>query len=73
MGSVARPLWRISRVRNRLLLLGGQLLDTGLRGSASDPVVAVAGTAGGDERSAHVRCFGRDGLCCYTTVGSGQV
>jgi hypothetical protein len=37
------------------------------------PVVAVAGTAGGDERSAYVRCFGRNGLGCYTAVGSSQV
>ena len=73
LGSVARALWRISRVRNRLLPLSGQLLDTGLRGSASNPLVAVAGTAGGDERCALVRCFGRDGLCCYTAVGSSLV
>jgi hypothetical protein len=42
-----------------------------LGGCTSDPVVAAAGTAGGDQRSAHVRCFGRNGLCCHTTVGSG--
>jgi hypothetical protein len=71
MGNVTRPLWRISRVRDRLLLLGGQLHDTRLRGCASDPVLAVVGTVGGDEWSADVRCFGGDGLCCYTTVGSG--
>jgi hypothetical protein len=45
----------------------------GYGGSAFDPVVAVAGTARGDERSAHVRCFGRNGLCCHTTVGFGQI
>src|SRR5262245_8783302 len=65
LGSVARDLWRISRVRNGLLPLSGQLHDAGLWGSAFDTVVAIAGTAGGDERSAHVWCFGGDGLCRY--------
>ena len=31
MGSVAGRVWRISRVRKRLLPLSGQLLDTGVR------------------------------------------
>ena len=69
----ARHLWRISGVRKCLLPLSGQLHDTGLRGSSYDTVVANAGTAGGDERSAYVWCFDRDGLCRYTTVGSDEV
>jgi hypothetical protein len=39
----------------------------------SEPGVAFAGTAGGNERSPHVRCFGRSGLCRCAAVGSGQV
>jgi hypothetical protein len=37
------------------------------------PGVALAGIAGGNERSRHVRCLGCNSLCRCTAVSSGQV